>query len=323
MSDNEANVGSEPAPATEAAPVGDAPSNVENGEREQENGERDNDGGDRRPDDRECFNCNKTGHISRDCPEPRKERPPRACFNCGSTDHIARMCPQGGDGGRGGGRRDDRSCFNCGRPGHISRDCREPQQERRGGGGGGGGGARSGFSCIIKNLPETATQDMLKDNFSKFGEIKDCYIPIRRDTGKHKGFGFVEFIERDSMSDAVKEMDRQMLDGNEIDVQEARQKRRTADDFRGGRGGYDRGGRRGGYDDRRGGYDDRRGGYDDRRGGYDDRRGGYDRGYDDRRGGYDDRRDDRRDYDDRRDDDRRRSTSRERRSRSRSEGRRR
>ncbi len=64
-------------------------------------------GGDR------CYNCGGSGHMSRDCPEPRKEQ----------------------------------SCYNCGKGGHMSRDCPEPRKERGGGGGGrgrGGGGRGRG-----------------------------------------------------------------------------------------------------------------------------------------------------------------------------------
>ena len=64
-----------------------------------------------------CFNCGKSGHMSRDCEEPKKPR----------------------ESGGGGGR----DCFNCGKPGHMSKDCEEPKKPRESGGGGG----RDCFNC--------------------------------------------------------------------------------------------------------------------------------------------------------------------------------
>ena len=66
-----------------------------------------------------CFNCGATGHMSRDCPQPRKQFPQGNCFNCGQPGHISARCPQG----RSPQRRDDRRCYNCGQIGHISRNC--------------------------------------------------------------------------------------------------------------------------------------------------------------------------------------------------------
>ncbi|KAM4750393.1 zinc finger CCHC domain-containing protein 7 [Anableps anableps] len=56
-----------------------------------------------------CRNCNKTGHLSKNCPDPKKVTP---CFLCGSMGHQAIKCP-------------NKHCNNCGQPGHLSKSCSE------------------------------------------------------------------------------------------------------------------------------------------------------------------------------------------------------
>ena len=47
--------------------------------------------------ERTCYNCNKSGHLARDCPEESQNtnggRPEKKCYGCGNTGHIARDCP--------------------------------------------------------------------------------------------------------------------------------------------------------------------------------------------------------------------------------------
>ncbi|KAM3623082.1 uncharacterized protein V6R79_006634 [Siganus canaliculatus] len=57
----------------------------------------------------QCRNCNKTGHLSKNCPEPKRVSP---CFLCGFTGHIVNQCP-------------NRHCNNCGMPGHFYDSCME------------------------------------------------------------------------------------------------------------------------------------------------------------------------------------------------------
>ncbi|CAH2293569.1 zinc finger CCHC domain-containing 7 [Pelobates cultripes] len=56
-----------------------------------------------------CRNCNKRGHLSKNCPSPRKMP---ACCLCGERGHFQNTCPA-------------RYCSNCFLPGHLYRDCIE------------------------------------------------------------------------------------------------------------------------------------------------------------------------------------------------------
>jgi RNA recognition motif-containing protein len=137
----------------------------------------------------------------------------------------------------------------------------------------------------VGNLPYTADNDQLAQLFAVFGEVIEAAIIMDRDTGRSKGFGFVQMTNDDEAQKAIASLNGTMFGNRTIRVNEAQPR---AERPRGGyndRGGY--GGGSGGYNDR-GGYGG--GGYSDR-GGYNDR-GGYSGGYNDRgagSGGYSDR----------------------------------
>ena len=100
-----------------------------------------------------CYNCGKSGHLKRDCPEASRGGDSQSCYNCGKVGHISRDCTEEREDRRGGDRdrdrEDDRKCYNCGRPGHLSRDC----DRSRGGGGGGGGGRSTDVECYKWVMP--------------------------------------------------------------------------------------------------------------------------------------------------------------------------
>lgn len=83
-----------------------------------------------------CYNCGKSGHMSRDCTEERATTDTRSCYNCNQTGHLSRDCPSSTGGGR---REDSRKCYKCGEEGHMSRECtntsaQSAQSSSRGGG---------------------------------------------------------------------------------------------------------------------------------------------------------------------------------------------
>lgn len=103
----------------------------------------------------------------------------------------------------------------------------------------------------VGNLPYTATEDELRELFSQAGSVTSVVIITDRDTGRSKGFGFVEMASGAEAQKAIAMFDGRMLNERQIRVSEARPPEARSD--RGGsRGG---GGFRGG-----GGTRDRRGG---------------------------------------------------------------
>lgn len=67
----------------------------------------------------------------------------------------------------------------------------------------------------------------LKDEFSKFGEVVYVKIIKDRETGKSKGFGFVEFDTIESAIAAKEAMDNSQLDGRNIKVDFAQEKKES------------------------------------------------------------------------------------------------
>jgi len=82
---------------------------------------------------------------------------------------------------------------------------------------------------FVGNLNFKVKIDDLDEMFAKFGEIEDSVIISDRETGRSKGFGFVTFVEGDSASEAVKEMNEKDLDGRKITVNIAKEREESRD----------------------------------------------------------------------------------------------
>ena len=117
-----------------------------------------------------------------------------------------------------------------------------------------------GKKLYVGNLPYSATEATLRELFAPLGEVTSVSIITDRDSGRSKGFGFVEMATDAAAQQAIAQLSGKTLDDRAITVAEARPQ---AD--RGSRGGYG-GGSRGGYGGgSRGGFGGGRGGRGGRR----------------------------------------------------------
>ena len=97
-----------------------------------------------------------------------------------------------------------------------------------------------GKKLYVGNLPFSITEDSLSDAFAQCGTVDSVKIIMDRDTGRSKGFGFVEMSSDDEAAAAIEKLDGSDLDGRQMRVNEAKpQEPRQG-------GGYGGGGGRGG-----------------------------------------------------------------------------
>jgi RNA recognition motif-containing protein len=109
-------------------------------------------------------------------------------------------------------------------------------------------------NLFVGNLPFSSTEDALRTLFAQFGEVQQVKIMTDRDTGKPRGFGFVEMTQDEDAAKAIAALNGKDFEGRALTVNEARPKPERS----GGGGGYRPGGgghggkRRGNQDDYRG-----------------------------------------------------------------------
>lgn len=77
----------------------------------------------------------------------------------------------------------------------------------------------------VGNVNYRMTEDGLKQMFSEFGVVTSAKIVTDRETGRSKGFGFVEMADEDSAERAIRSLNDQELDGRRIKVNVARPKK--------------------------------------------------------------------------------------------------
>ncbi|MFC1670850.1 RNA recognition motif domain-containing protein [Spirochaetota bacterium] len=80
------------------------------------------------------------------------------------------------------------------------------------------------MNIYVGNLPYSISEGDLETLFSDFGSVAEAKIITDRDSGRSKGFGFVEMPEQSEGEEAIKELDGREVEGRNIKVNEARPK---------------------------------------------------------------------------------------------------
>ena len=109
------------------------------------------------------------------------------------------------------------------------------------------------MSIFVGNLPFRAEREDVIQLFAPFGEVLNCSLPLERDTGRKRGFAFIEMADEAIESTAIDGLQGTELMGRPLGINKA-EPRGSGGPRRGGRGGYG-GGNNGGYGGgNRGGY---------------------------------------------------------------------
>src|SRR5690348_4477788 len=103
------------------------------------------------------------------------------------------------------------------------------------------------MKIYIGGLPYQTDESQLTQIFSTYGEVTSAKVIMDRETGRSKGFGFVEMSDDEGARKAISELHEAELGGRTITVNEARPMEPRAGGGGGGRGGFGGGGGRGGY----------------------------------------------------------------------------
>jgi RNA recognition motif-containing protein len=103
-----------------------------------------------------------------------------------------------------------------------------------------------GTRLYVGNLAYSVTSQSLEQLFSEFGQVKDATVVQDRDTGRSKGFGFVEMADNGAAQAAIQGMNLKEVDGRCLTVNEARPREERGGGGGGGGRGYGGGGGGGG-----------------------------------------------------------------------------
>lgn len=81
------------------------------------------------------------------------------------------------------------------------------------------------MKLLIRNLDRSTTEKELKALFEEFGMVQSCNLVIDRETGKSKGFGFVEMPKIGNAKAAIINLNNKVIGGNKLRVKKTEDKK--------------------------------------------------------------------------------------------------
>ena len=84
-----------------------------------------------------------------------------------------------------------------------------------------------GNKLYVGNLSFNASEEQLSEHFSAFGTVDSCKIITDRDTGRSKGFGFVEMSSSEEAQEVISNLDGKEFEGRNLRVNEAKPQERN------------------------------------------------------------------------------------------------
>jgi len=84
------------------------------------------------------------------------------------------------------------------------------------------------MNIYVGQLPYSVTADELKDMFSEYGEVASLNLITDKFSGQSKGFGFIDMPNNSEADQAIKALNKSMLKGREIKVNQAEERRKKS-----------------------------------------------------------------------------------------------
>ena len=117
------------------------------------------------------------------------------------------------------------------------------------------------MSIFVGNLPFRAEREDVLQLFAPFGEVTNCSLPLERDTGRKRGFAFVEMADEATETAAIENLQGTEMMGRPLRINKAEPRnsapRRNYNSRGPNGGGYNSGGNSGSYSDQNSNYDNR------------------------------------------------------------------